>query len=124
MRHLNATDRLVLQQQLDTMKGQVLDELRASAPSDGFASAAGNHEVRSHADDAEAERAADVLMAEIEVDRARLHEIEHAIARMADGRYGICENCGSEIPRARLFAQPTAIRCTACQVTAESHHRH
>lgn len=33
MRHLDTTDRRALRLQLDTMRRQVLDELRASAPS-------------------------------------------------------------------------------------------
>lgn len=123
MRHLNESDRLAIRQQLDLLKEQVLEELRASAPSAHLMSAEDAHEVKTHADEAEAERAADVYMAEVEVDYARLEEIERALARMEDGRYGICEDCGVEIPRARLLAQPTAVRCTACQTAAEARHR-
>ncbi|MFH0131818.1 TraR/DksA family transcriptional regulator [Variovorax sp. VaC1] len=124
MRHLSTTDRHTLHQQLEQLKRQVLEELRASAPSAYLVPAEGEHEVKSHADEAEAERAADVHMAEIEIAHTRLEEIERALARLADGRYGICEDCGAEIPRTRLFAQPTAIRCTACQAAAEARHRH
>lgn len=124
MKSLDTTDRHPLQQQLETMKQQVLDELRASAPSAQAALAEGDHDVKTHADEAEAERAGDVQMAEAEVDRARLDEIEHALTRLASGHYGICEDCGGEIPRARLLAQPAAIRCAACQATAEARARH
>ena len=120
MKSLDTTDRHPLQQQLETMKQQVLDELRASAPSAQAALAEGDHDVKTHADEAEAERAGDVQMAEAEVDRARLDEIEHALTRLASGHYGICEDCGGEIPRARLLAQPAAIRCTACQAALEA----
>ena len=57
-------------------------------------------------------------------DRERLDEIEHAMARLASGRYGICEDCGGEIPRARLLAQPVAVRCTDCQAMVEARARH
>jgi len=124
MNPLDTTARHALQQQLETMKQQVLDELRASAPSAQAALAGADHEVKTHADEAESERATEVQMAEADVDRARLDEIEHALARLASGRYGLCEDCGGEIPRARLLAQPTAIRCTACQATAEARARH
>jgi RNA polymerase-binding transcription factor DksA len=40
--------------------------------------------------------------------------ISAALARIADGSYGTCVNCGAEIPQARLEAQPTAARCIAC----------
>ena len=123
MKHLDATDRRTLHRQLESMKRQVLDELRASAPTAELLSADGGREVTTHADDAEAERAADVHLAEIEIDRTRLEEIELALSRLSDGRYGVCEDCRAEIPRTRLFAQPTAIRCAACQAAIESHQR-
>ena len=41
--------------------------------------------------------------------------VEQALARLADGKYGICVDCGKEIPAARLEAQPEAIRCVEDQ---------
>ncbi|RUR66358.1 TraR/DksA C4-type zinc finger protein [Variovorax sp. 375MFSha3.1] len=123
MKHLDATDRRALHRQLESMKRQVLDELRASAPSAELLSAGDARDVTTHADEAEAERAADVRLAEIEIDRNRLDEIDQALARLSDGRYGVCADCRAEISRARLFAQPTAIRCAACQSVVEAHRR-
>lgn len=123
MRHLDTADRRMLHLQLELLKRQVFEELRASAPTAEVLSSGREREVTTHADEAEAERAADVHLAEIEIDRTRLEEIELALARLADGRYGICEDCRAEIPRARLFAQPTAIRCAACQTVAEMRQR-
>lgn len=34
-----------------------------------------------------------------------------------------CEDCGAEIPRARLLAVPTARRCASCQGEFESKKR-
>jgi DnaK suppressor protein len=99
------------------MRRQVLDELRSTAPHAG--ETAGQPEVHTRADDAEAERIDDLRFAEIEVDRTRLQDIENAQQRMRDGRYGFCADCAEEIPRERLLAQPTAIRCAACQAGAE-----
>lgn len=123
MSHLDTADRHALHLQLDRLKRQILDELRASAPAAQRPLVDGDHELKTHADEAEAERAADVQLAEIEVDRTRLEEIEQALAQMANRRYGICADCGADIPRARLFAQPAAIRCTACQTAAEARRR-
>lgn len=39
--------------------------------------------------------------------RERLREIEAALARMADGTYGVCEETGEPIPFERLRAEPT-----------------
>lgn len=124
MRTLETNDRDALQLRLEAMKQQVLEELGASTRSAEAALAEGDREVKTHADEAEAERAADVQMAEANVDRARLDEIEHAMARLASGRYGICEDCGGDIPRARLLAQPVAVRCTDCQAMVEARARH
>ena len=123
MRHLNATDRDMLAGQLERMKSQALEELRESAPGTHSSSTDDAHEVRSHADEAETERQDDVRFAEIEVDRLRLSAIEQALQRIAEGRYGTCTDCGEDIPRERLLAQPMAIRCAACQALAETGQR-
>ena len=52
-------------------------------------------------------------------DLTELAEVEAAIARIADGTYGECSDCGQPIPAARLDAYPTARRCVACQEVAE-----
>ena len=123
MTPLTESDRKALTLQLDGLKRRVLDELHSAGAHGGTGTPAADHEVHSNADDAEAERLDDVHFAEIEVDRARLHDIEQAQQRMVDGLYGICADCGEGIPRERLLAQPTAIRCAACQTEAESRHR-
>ena len=46
--------------------------------------------------------------------RAEAGQIRAALARIANGTYGTCANCGAEIPAARLEAQPVATRCLAC----------
>ena len=38
-------------------------------------------------------------------------QVLHALARMDEGTYGICEVCGKEIPVARLEAVPHATLC-------------
>lgn len=122
--NLTAADRLAPVHRLDTMRRQVLDELlqagqQTLAQSDLNAS----QEVHTCADQADAEMEDDIRLAGIEVDRHRLQDIEQARQRLADGRYGVCATCGDDIPRERLLAQPTAIRCAACQATFESRTR-
>ncbi|WP_238993532.1 TraR/DksA family transcriptional regulator [Nocardioides caldifontis] len=43
-----------------------------------------------------------------------LREIDAALARVEDGRYGRCERCGEPIPEGRLEARPVARTCVAC----------
>ena len=45
---------------------------------------------------------------------AEAQAIHAALARIAEGSYGICANCGTESPEARLRAMPTATRCVKC----------
>ena len=53
-------------------------------------------------------------LAFIDSARERLAEAEQALARMDEGEYGTCVECGAEIPVARLEARPTSIRCVNC----------
>ncbi|MGH8728134.1 MAG: TraR/DksA family transcriptional regulator [Burkholderiales bacterium] len=53
---------------------------------------------------------------------SELAHIEGARERMAEGNYGICENCGGEIGFPRLSVQPTAKRCIRCQEQYEKTH--
>lgn len=39
---------------------------------------------------------------------AQLREVDDALARLDEGRYGICEGTGAPIPDERLEAEPTA----------------
>ena len=48
-----------------------------------------------------------------------LQDIEVALARIADGSYGACIDCGGEIGRARLKADPTLKRCLPCQALVD-----
>ena len=46
---------------------------------------------------------------------AAVEEIDHALAKMANGTYGLCENCGRLIPKQRLEALPFARLCIDCK---------
>jgi RNA polymerase-binding transcription factor len=50
-------------------------------------------------------------------DRAR--RLAAALERVRSGAYGICVECGEEIPRARLLAIPDAGACVRCQARLE-----
>ncbi|MCR2828389.1 TraR/DksA family transcriptional regulator [Microbacterium sp. zg.Y909] len=46
-------------------------------------------------------------------------ELEAARERVAQGTYGVCVTCGSDIPVARLQARPAADRCVVCAAAAQ-----
>jgi DnaK suppressor protein len=51
--------------------------------------------------------------------RELLEQIEHALARIEAGTYGVCESCGKPIGKARLQAFPRANLCVACKQRQE-----
>lgn len=77
----------------------------------------------------EADRATAATTADLDNEIARRHGVElraidAALTRIAQERYGICDECGSEIEFLRLAAFPTAIRCVDCQRRRERVHAH
>ena len=73
-------------------------------------------------DIAAADLLSDTSLIESERDLNELQAIEAALGRIADGSYGTCAQCGSEIEAARLKVQPTAVRCMRCQEEYERTH--
>jgi len=49
-----------------------------------------------------------------------LRAIEDALARIRQGRFGICEKCGQAISKARLEAVPWARDCKDCNERQDS----
>lgn len=48
-----------------------------------------------------------------------LAQIDHALARIAEGTYGVCERCGEAIGLERLLARPAATLCIDDQRLAD-----
>lgn len=44
-----------------------------------------------------------------------LQEVEAALKKIQQGKYGICEECGKEIDEQRLKVMPTARWCLTCK---------
>ncbi|KPQ23414.1 MAG: transcriptional regulator, TraR/DksA family [Porphyrobacter sp. HL-46] len=63
------------------------------------------------ADDEALEGVDNVLLAEA-------RQIRFALARIANGTYGTCANCGEDIAPERLKARPIATRCIKCAAQA------
>ncbi len=43
-----------------------------------------------------------------------LARTERALEKLDEGTYGVCDNCGQPIAKARLEAMPDSVRCVAC----------
>ncbi len=53
----------------------------------------------------------------------RLTTIESALERLDNGSYGVCADCGADIPPRRLQALPFATLCVGCQSVADKKAR-
>lgn len=76
------------------------------------------------ADESVADMVTDFGSAMISRHIAELRRIDAARGRIANGSYGECAECSTEIGYERLLAQPTALRCIACQSQREKTHAH
>lgn len=52
----------------------------------------------------------------------RLRDVEHALLRVDEGNYGVCEQCGKPIPAERLAALPSAGLCIECKSAEDRRH--
>jgi DnaK suppressor protein len=52
-------------------------------------------------------------------EREKLRNIEEALLRFEEGDYGICDECGDEIPIGRLKVMPFARYCVRCKSDIE-----
>ena len=52
-----------------------------------------------------------------------LKKIESALARIGDGSYGTCEECGEEIDVKRLIARPVTTLCIDCKSRQEAEEK-
>ena len=57
----------------------------------------------------------EVIFAQTDASATDLEQINLALLRIAQGVYGICEDCGRPIAEARLVVLPTALRDVPCE---------
>jgi RNA polymerase-binding protein DksA len=98
--------------------GEVNDQRSQAADDDAIGG------VGDAGDESVARMATDLHLQEAGRDLEELRDIEAALQRIADGSYGDCEQCGTEIGYPRLEVQPTATRCIQCQAQFEKTHAH
>ena len=56
-------------------------------------------------------------------ERKLILKIKEALARIEDGTFGICEECGDEISVERLKVRPVTTLCIACKTKAEEEEK-
>ncbi len=60
-----------------------------------------------------------ILLSLNENERMRLQELDESLDRIANGTYGICEECGGPIGLKRLEVRPIAKYCVPCKTKME-----
>lgn len=106
--------------QLRQMRTNLIAHLRAQRGGKvGRAEAAADVREEQSGDRMQTDPQRDMAIALDERETAQLAAIDAALKRMDSGDYGLCEDCGCDIPTARLHANPVALRCVACQGAAE-----
>lgn len=101
---------------LEKRRSTLLEAFRrdlADQEREGYAELAS--EVRDLGDDAAADVLLDSRLLNVQRDAAELREVREALARMDNGGYGVCLDCGREIAAERLRVEPASARCLDCQ---------
>jgi len=80
-------------------------------------------EVFDAVESSEADIQEDIELALIQMKSETLHKVDDALARLDQGTYGNCYECGAEIAEKRLRALPFAVRCKDCEEAKETVER-
>lgn len=121
MSHLSQQDIHAISEALRTRREALLNQMRDALEQSGqnqFAEILGRTSGDS-SDEALAVSLGDLSAARLDHEIRQLKELDAAAARLPTPAFGICEDCGSAIPSARLVANPAATRCVSCQALHE-----
>jgi DnaK suppressor protein len=107
-----ALDLGAIKEQLEAKRRELLDGVNRARQLTSEESEAGAPDIADRATSA-FQRDFSFHMSENEARMLRL--IEEALARLQNGRYGLCVSCSEPIEEPRLRALPWARHCIACQ---------
>ena len=70
------------------------------------------------------ERTRELDMILTDREKQKLKQIDDALDKIEENTYGLCEECGVKIPRARLKVVPFAKYCVECKEAIEREERY
>jgi DnaK suppressor protein len=108
--------RLILDERRREILSEVQEKMRDVRHEGAFGETQG---VLDSAESSEADIQDDIEFALIQMKSETLHKIEEALARLTEGTFGYCFECGDEISERRLRALPFAVRCKDCEEARE-----
>lgn len=110
-----------LKQMLDERKRQMLSQVHEKIRDVRSENVSGKvNNVLDPGESSEAGIQEDIEFALIQMKAETLNKINEALARLEEGAYGNCFECGEEISQARLRALPFAVRCIECEEAREN----
>jgi len=109
----------LLRNRSEQLRNEIRDTLERSSDETHVRIA---EQARDMEDDSFSNLIVDLNLSEVERDAEELRRIEAALRRANDGSYGLCVDCDAVIPKERLEAEPTALRCVRCQEIYEKTH--
>ncbi|MCO4320353.1 TraR/DksA family transcriptional regulator [Aliidiomarina quisquiliarum] len=65
-----------------------------------------------------------VLASELSLLRKKLNALQLALVKLSVNEFGYCEECGIDIPVARLIKRPESAHCVACLEVIEAKGQH
>ncbi len=100
---------------------EILSEVKSKIRDVRAEGSSGNmHGVADVGETSEADIQDDIEFALIQMKAETLTKIDEALARLEEGAYGNCFECGEEISQQRLRALPFAVRCRDCEEAREN----
>ena len=119
-KHLTAGQRALLEADLQQRQGQL--DRRLAEQRGGLTRAERAHELLEQEADNAPERESELGMGLVlsDLEARELAAVKAALARLRDGKFGVCSECEREIPFDRLRAEPWALRCVACEGAREA----
>lgn len=107
--------------QMLTERGRLLsDEVHGQLRGVRADVAARSHDSQDDGELADNDLQDEIRLALIQLKAETLNKVNEALARLEEGRYGWCHECGGEIAERRLRALPFAVRCTRCEQVREA----
>lgn len=110
-----------MEQRLLEMKAKIFENL--AAEDEEFRDIIEDKEPKDLADIAADDIGRNTLEALEAQEMRRLNQIDSALFRMKNGKYGICLSCSQRIPKERLEAIPYAAMCISCKSSDERKNR-
>jgi DnaK suppressor protein len=105
--------------QLEEMKKKILDDVEQTLTE--MTTQAGNIPDPNDRATVESERSFELRIRDRE--RKLMNKIDEALARIKEGEYGNCDDCGEEIAIKRLEARPVAKYCIDCKTRQEQEEK-